>query len=125
MKDKLLSTKAAAELRGCTTSNIRYNLKPDYQEKDGNKRNYYLTSSVMKLHPVRPSKRVRNVKRSAPRYKEKEDPHGVMVKPTYRGRKCPGCGEPIETGRYRCRKCSVHSYGMRETEDLVYSTIVS
>ena len=32
------------------------------------------------------------------------DPYGVMVKPTYRGRKCPICGVDVATGQYKCAK---------------------
>jgi len=125
MTDKLLSTEAAAELRGCTTGNIRYHLKPDKQEDQcGRKCNFYLTSSVKKLDKsARIPRKLPNKKIRRGRCKEEDDPYNVMdvSKPTYRGRKCPGCGEPIETGKYKCNKCSVSDYGMRETEDVSYS----
>ena len=34
-----------------------------------------------------------------------EDPYGVMVFDTYRGRKCPKCGKPVPTGKYVCDDC--------------------
>ena len=128
MIDKLLSTAQAADLRGCTMSNIRFHLDADKQMiHNGRKCNFYLTSSVEALpapHKVRgvrikqPRKRYKTVKISL-----LDDPHGVMKcsKPTYRGRKCPGCGVPICTGKYKCNDCLAGNVGMRETEDIFYA----
>ena len=107
MTDKLISTSEAAKLIGRTPQNIRWHLPPDKQEKvAGILCNYYYKSRVLaiKLNKVKP----RN--RKPTRYKSKsanmlDDVHGVMVKPQYRGRLCPVCRAPVETGQYKCADC--------------------
>jgi len=38
-------------------------------------------------------------------YYKKNDPYGVMIRPTFRGRKCK-CGKPVATGARLCDECS-------------------
>jgi len=60
---------------------------------------------------------------SNPSINKKNDPFGVMRKPTYRGRTCPcGSGIPLPTGIYRCNECNdKFQYERNEyVDDFVY-----
>jgi len=38
--------------------------------------------------------------------KNKITKDGISILDQYRGRKCPDCGVPVDTGYYRCKKCT-------------------